>query len=76
MLHDFILHCLVFKEQSPSLISATRLLYRIDFFLSRTFFKFFLKIFLTEFGTNVFQPLATQGLLAVFRCRISQRLVL
>ena len=51
MLHDY-LHCLVFKEQSClALLSkclslqATHLSYRIQISLSRTFLKFFSKLF-------------------------------
>ena len=51
MLHDY-LHCLVFKEQSCSALlskclslQATHLFYRIQLSLSRTFLKFFSKLF-------------------------------
>ena len=72
MLHDFILHCLVFREQSPSLISATHLLYRIDLFLSRTFLNSFLK----HFGENSHNHLPVKAWCRFCFRRISQRLVL
>ena len=59
MLHDY-LHCLVFKEQSclallskcPSL-QATHLSYRIQLSLSRTFLKFFSKLFGVHSGLPI-----------------------
>ena len=66
MLHDY-LHCLVFKEQScltllPKCLSlqATHLSYRIHLSLSRTFLKFFSKLF------GFSQRPANQGLLSCF----------
>ena len=58
----FILHCLVFREQS--LVLSNRAAHLSDLFsISRWVFsvKNFLKFFLTEFGTDMFQSLASQG---------------
>ena len=72
-----ILHCLVFKEQScEALLSkclslqATHLSYHYQICLSRTFLKFFSKLF----GT--LQRLASQGFATLFCVRVCQRLVI
>ena len=77
----FILHCLVFREQS--LVLSNRAAHLSDLFIVshrllsvKNFFEFLFKNFLARSASNISQPLATQGLLVVFRCRISQRLVL
>ena len=77
----FILHCLVFREQS--LVLSNRAAHLSDLFIIshrflsvKNFFEFLFKNFLARSASNISQPLATQGLLVVFRCRISQRLVL
>ena len=77
----FILHCLVFREQS--LVLSNRAAHLSDLFIVshrflsvKNFFEFLFKNFLAKSASNISQPLATQGLLVVFRCRISQRLVL
>ena len=77
----FILHCLVFREQS--LVLSNRAAHLSDLFIIshrflsvKNFFEFLFKNFLAKSASNISQPLATQGLLVVFRCRISQRLVL
>ena len=77
----FILHCLVFREQS--LVLLNRAAHLSDLFIVshrflsvKNFFEFLFKNFLARSASNISQPLATQGLLVVFRYRISQRLVL
>ena len=77
----FILHCLVFREQS--LVLSNRAAHLSDLFIVshrflsvKDFFEFLFKNFLAKSASNLSQLLATQGLLVVFRCRISQRLVL
>ena len=77
----FILHCLVFREQS--LVLSNRTAHLSDLFIVshrflsvKNFFEFLFKNLLARSASNISQPLAIQGLLVVFRCRISQRLVL
>ena len=64
----FILHCLVFREQS--LVLSNRAAHLSDLFIiSRWVFsvKNFFKFFLTEFGTDMFQSLANQGFAGSYR---------